>query len=338
MKHHVVIGGAGFIGSWLVDEILKDTESKVTVIDNFISSERFNLSADKRVEVIEGSASKLDTFEKISTPIDTIYQLACFHGNQSSIEKPLDDFENSLKTTLITLEWVRKNSPKTRVIYSSAGCAIADKTWDLPTPVRELETTSLLHDSPYSISKITGEMYCIFYATTFNLDVVRVRFQNVYGPREILGAGVWRGTEHTIWRNVVPVFIWKMLGNQPIQIYGDGGRDFIFVEDLVHGIIQCQKLGKSGQVYNLATGIETKIFDVAKTIKSILSSQSEINQVERRFWDNSGRRLGEVSKSKHELDFHSLTNLNVGLEKTIVWTKSNFDIIKSTINKHSSND
>jgi nucleoside-diphosphate-sugar epimerase len=129
-----------------------------------------------------------------------------------------------------------------------------------------------------------------------------------------------------------------MLGNQPIQIYGDGGRDFIFVEDLAQGIIKCQKLGKSGQVYNLATGIETKISDVAKIIKSILSSHSEIKQVERRYWDNSGRRLGEVSKSKRELDFYSLTSLDVGLEKTIIWTKSNFDIIKSTISKHDLKD
>ena len=336
MKHHVVIGGAGFVGSWLVEEILKDPDTKVTVIDNFISSERLNLSSDPRVELIEGSASQFDTFEKITSPVDTIYQLACFHGNQSSIENPLDDFENSLKTTLITLEWVRKNSPKTRVIYSSAGCAIADKTWDLPTPVKELENTSLIQDSPYSISKITGEMYCLFYANKFELDVIRVRFQNVYGPREILGAGVWRGTEHTIWRNVIPVFVWKMLGNQPVQVYGNGGRDFIFVEDLVKGIIQSQKLGKNGQVYNLATGIETKIYDVATMVKLILSSKSEIQLMQRRSWDNSGRRLGEVNKSKNELNFSAETNLVVGLEKTVKWTKSNFTLIENTIGKHGS--
>jgi len=211
MSHSVVIGGAGFVGSWVVDEILKDPEAKVTIIDNLISSEKTNISNNPRIAFVEGSAAEFITFEQITGSVDFVYQLACFHGNQSSISQPLNDLENGLKTTLVTLEWVKLNHPMATIVYASAGCAFATKTWDVPEAVKEIEKTNLLHDSPYSITKLTGEMYCLLYSRLYDLNIIRLRFQNVYGPREILGAGIWRGNESTVWRNVVPTFIWKAL-------------------------------------------------------------------------------------------------------------------------------
>jgi len=336
MTHSVVIGGAGFVGSWVVEEILKSPESKVTIIDNLISSEKWNISLDPRVTFIEGSAAKFDTFEKIQGPIDFIYQLACFHGNQSSIAQPLDDLENGLKSTLTTLEWVRQKSPQSRVIYSGAGCAVAEKTWDSPEPVREIDSTSLNHDSPYSISKITGEMFCCFYSEQHNLDVVRVRFQNVYGPREILGAGIWRGTSSTIWRNVIPTFIWKALKNENLEVYGNrtASRDFIFVGDIARGCVLAALHGKRGDVYNLATERETKILDLAELILRATSSSSEINIIPPRDWDNSGRRYGSAEKAKKDIKFSATYDLSTGLEETIIWTKSNIKLIDSCISKH----
>jgi nucleoside-diphosphate-sugar epimerase len=334
MTHSVVVGGAGFVGSWVVEELLKDPESRVTIIDNLMSSEKWNISKNPRVTFIEGSAADFATFEKIEAPIDTLYHLACFHGNQSSIARPLDDLENGLKTTLVTLEWIKNNSRTTRVLYAGAGCAVAEKTWESPNPIEEIDYTSIKHDSPYSISKITGEMYCLFYALHHKLDVVRVRFQNVYGPREILGAGKWRGTENTIWRNVIPTFVWKALHDQPLTIYGDGSRDFIYVQDLTHGIMQATKKGESGEVYNLASGTETKIEALALKIKNITDSRSEILIKHRRNWDNSGRRLGSTSKSKKLIDFSAEINLETGLHRTVDWTKNNGELIRTSILKH----
>ena len=340
MAHSVVIGGAGFVGSWVVDEILKTRDSKVTIVDNLISSEIWNISKDPRVVFIEGSAAEFDTLNRIQTPVDFVYQLACFHGNQSSIARPLDDFENGLKTTLTTLEWVKRTNPTARVVYSGAGCAVAEKTWAEPVAVTEVDSTSLFHDSPYSISKITGEMYCIYYAKQQNLDVVRVRFQNVYGPKEILGAGIWRGTINTIWRNAIPTFIWKAINDIPITIFGDeeAGRDFVYVSDIAQGVIAAANLGKSGDVYNLASGIETKISDVVETILILTSSKSKIEFLPKRDWDNSGRRFGNPKKSTNEIGFITTVEFIDGLKDTIDWTGANRNLIESSMLKHQSND
>ena len=337
MSHSVVIGGAGFVGSWVVSEILKDPNAQVTIIDNLLSSEKWNISSDSRVTFLEGSASDIATLEKISGRVDFLYQLACFHGNQSSIIRPLDDLENGLKTTLVTLEWVRTKSPKTRVIYSGAGCAVAEKTWVTPEAVKEIDSTSLKHDSPYSISKITGEMYCLFYVNHYGLDVIRVRFQNVFGPREILGAGVWRGNPNTVWRNVIPTFIFKALNQVDLEIYGNNAsRDFIYVEDIARGVVSAKNFGIAGDVYNLASGKETEIEKLAQLILDLTESQSKLLFKDRRSWDNSGRRMGDVSKAKNLLQFSAQVELKEGLENTVKWTKENLDKIELSVLKHSS--
>jgi UDP-glucose 4-epimerase len=337
MKHSVVIGGAGFIGSWVVEEILKDPDVQITIVDNLISSERWNISLDPRVTFIEGSAANFETLKKISKKVDYVYQLACFHGNQSSIARPLDDLENGLKTTLVTLEWVKQNHPTARVLYSGAGCAVAEKTWSTPNSVSEIDNVQLAHDSPYSISKITGEMYCLYYANQENLDVVRVRFQNVYGPREILGAGIWRGTNNTLWRNVIPTFIYKALNNYDIDVYSGkhASRDFTYVGDVARGVVLTALKGNTGSLFNIASGEEVNIADLLKLIMKKTNSSSHVNYFDRRTWDNSGRRVGMGTKIAHELGFSPKISLDFGIDSTIKWTKNNLDLINLTIGKHS---
>jgi nucleoside-diphosphate-sugar epimerase len=337
MKHSVVIGGAGFVGSWVVDEILKDSDVNVTIVDNLISSEQSNISNDSRVKFFNGSASNIDVLKSIPGKIDYVYQLACFHGNQNSIARPLDDFENGLKTTLVTLEWIKQNHPNARVIYAGAGCAVAEKTWDTPVPTLEKNTTSLLHDSPYSISKITGEMYCSYYALQHSIDVIRVRFQNVYGPREILGAGDWRGTDSTIWRNVVPTFIYRTLKNQKIDVNPSASRDFIYVEDLVFGISLAKEKGQSGSVYNLGSGSEVMISELAEKIMKETSSQSKYEVNYFRSWDRSGRRVANIEKTQNEIGFMAHTSIDEGISKTVDWFKSNLDLIEKCVNKNAFN-
>src|SRR5205823_7106268 len=118
--------------------------------------------------------------------------------------------------------------------------------------------------SPYSISKIVGEFYAVYYARQHRTPIVRVRFQNVYGPGEILGAGRWRGTPATVWRNVTPTFIFKALRGEclPLEGGGEATRDFVFVEDIARGLVLAALGGEPGDVYNLASGAETSIRDL----------------------------------------------------------------------------
>ena len=335
----LVVGGAGFVGSWVVENLLKETDGEIFIVDNLLSSEKSNVSSNSRVHFIMGSASDANVLNKVDAKVDKVFHLSCFHGNQSSIEDPLMDLENNMKPTLTVLNWVEEKMPSSRVVYTGAGCAVAPKTWDAPTGVPEVDETPLLHDSPYSISKVTGEMYAKYFADRRGLDVVRVRFQNAYGPREILGAGEWRGTIHTVWRNVIPTFIWKAINNEDLTLYGAGesSRDFVYVDDLSKGVIAASERGVKGEVYNLASGQEFLIKDVARKIIELSKSGSKLHIEGRREWDHSGRRFGDPTKSANQLKFRTSTEFENGIMETIEWTKSNYDLIQKTIRKHAAN-
>ena len=338
MTNSLVVGGAGFVGSWVVETLLKETKGEIFIVDNLLSSEKSNISTDKRVHFIHGSASEEIVLDKVDVHLDKVFHLACFHGNQSSIFDPLMDLENNMKPTLTVLNWVEKRAPKARIVYTGAGCAVAPKTWDTPTGVPEVDETPLLHDSPYSISKVTGEMYSKYFADRRGLDVVRVRFQNAYGPREILGAGEWRGTVHTVWRNVIPTFIWRAINNEDLTLYGAGesSRDFVFVEDLARGVVAASENGIKGEVYNLASGQEFLIKDVASKIIELSESSSKLHIEGRRDWDHSGRRFGDPSKSSREIGFRTQIGFDEGLKDTITWTRNNSELISNSISKHRS--
>ena len=155
---------------------------------------------------------------------------------------------------------------------------MAAKTFDAAPATTEDAPISLYHDSPYQISKLVGELYSNYYFTQYQLPVVKARFQNVYGPGEILGAGQWRGTPATVWRNVVPTFVYKALHGMPLPVENAGmaSRDFIYVADVCRGLLACALRGKAGEVYNIANGTETSIKDLAMLINKITGNTTPI--------------------------------------------------------------
>ena len=140
----------------------------------------------------------------------------------SSIANPLADHENNTLTSLKLFERLKEIKGLQKVVYAAAGCAVAEKTFENAVATSEDAPVSLFHDSPYSISKLIGEMYGNYYHKAHGLPFVKARFQNVYGPREILGAGRWRGTPHTVWRNVTPTFVWKALDHLALPLENEG--------------------------------------------------------------------------------------------------------------------
>jgi len=335
-KKALIIGGAGFIGRNLTDYLIDNFDYEITLIDNFLSSNQFMVRVDSKITLIEGDAGNLELYKNLQTDFDEVYLLHCLHGNQSSIYDPISDLNNTLKPTIVVFEWLRQTHSKASIVYAGAGCAVAEKTWDQPTGVEETDVINLNHDSPYSISKLTGEMHAQFYSKQFNLNIKRARFQNVYGPGEYLGAGVWRGTEATIWRNVTPSFIWQALNNEKLVVTGQtAARDFIFVRDLVRGLHLVANRGSLGNAYNLASGTETNIFTWAQLIIDILKSESIIEVRAARDWDNSGRRFGNTAKSKKELGFEISTNVTHGLIQTIKWIELHKATMKDLIENHS---
>lgn len=335
----LVTGGAGFVGSNLCIQLLKQYEPReIIVVDNLLSSEASNVVDNKKIRFIYGSIADDRILAQLPADINYVFHLSCFHGNQSSIADPIKDHENNTLTSLKLFEWLNHNAKELhQVVYAAAGCAVAKKTYGDANPTDEDADVSLFHDSPYSISKLIGEMYGNYFFKQYNFPFVKARFQNIYGPREILGAGQWRGTINTIWRNVTPTFIWKALNNEPLRLDagGETSRDFIFVEDVVNGLICCSMYGKSGESYNLASGVETKIKLLAEQIISITKSNSELILKPKRNWDYSGNRFGSTNKSKKEINFEAKISLESGLERTILWTMENRAIIEASIDKHS---
>ena len=334
----LVVGGAGFVGSNLVKLLLKETpELNIHVIDNLLSAEKLNLPKDERVHFTEGSISDDRVLSQLEDRYDYIFHLATYHGNQSSMHDPLADHENNTLTTLKLFERVKNFSKLKKLVYSGAGCAVAKKTYNTAESTVEADVVSLDMDSPYSISKIMGEFYAKYYHKEHSLKVVRARFQNVYGPGEVLGAGQWRGTPATVWRNVTPTFIYKALKGEslPLENGGETSRDFIFVEDIVRGLLYCAMNGEAGDVYNLATGQEVKIRTLAEIINRMTENSRQPSIKPRRTWDNSGCRFGCPEKAKTKLGFVTKVGVEEGLRQTVIWTKENLPFIERMIEKHS---
>lgn len=332
----LVVGGAGFVGSNLVKQILRERPRKLTIVDNFLSADPVNVPDDPAVKLVSGSITSDRILAELDEDLDYAYHLACFHGNQSSIHDPLMDHENNTLTTLKLFERLKVIKSLKKVVYSAAGCAVAAKTFDGATATEEDAPVSLFHDSPYSISKLIGEMYGNYYFTRHGLPFVKARFQNVYGPGEILGAGRWRGTPATVWRNVTPTFIWKSLHGEalPVENGGIATRDFIFVEDMARGLMACGLKGEPGEIYNLGSGAEVSIRELAERINAATGNTTPIALTAARDWDRSGQRFAATDKAREKLGFVAQVPHEEGIRRTAEWTRANKATIRRCMMSH----
>ncbi|CAA7617731.1 NAD-dependent epimerase/dehydratase family protein [Magnetospirillum sp. SS-4] len=332
----LVVGGAGFVGGALCRHLLKLAPRRLTIVDNLLSADIANVPEHDVVEFIPGSIADDRVLTRLSADLEFVFHLACYHGNQSSILDPITDHQNNTLTTLKLFERLKDMPDLRKVVYSAAGCAVARKTFDTAQATAEDAPVSLIHDSPYSISKLVGEMYGNYYFRQHGLPYVAARFQNVYGPGEILGAGQWRGTPATVWRNVVPTFIWKALHGEalPVENGGIASRDFVFVDDIAQGLMACATNGTPGEAYNMASGVETSIGELAETINRLAGNSTPVAMAPARPWDHSGKRFGDPSKSRHRLGFAASVTLEDGLERTIRWTRDNRSRILAAMRRH----
>jgi UDP-glucose 4-epimerase len=332
----LVVGGAGFVGSNLVRALLASSPREILVVDNLLSAERENLPDEPRVRFVEASINDDEVLASLPDGLDYVFHLSTYHGNQSSMANPLADHEHNTLTTLKLYEALKRHDRLQRVVYASAGCTVAEKTFEGAHATQEDAPVSLWLDSPYQISKIIGEYYSNYYFNRHALPVVKARFQNVYGPGEVLGAGRWRGTVNTVWRNVTPTFIYKALNHEalPVENGGIASRDFIYVGDMAQGLIACAVRGEPGGVYNLASGVETTIRELAELINELTENPTPIALAPARDWDHSGQRYGDPEKSRRELGFEATVPLREGLEKTIDWMRDNREFIDRCIAKH----
>jgi nucleoside-diphosphate-sugar epimerase len=314
----VVTGGAGAIGSRLVHRVLDAGAGRVVVVDDLTSGYEWLLPNDPRVELKNGDVTKIDTLG-IDVENPHVFHLAAFFANQNSVDHPKDDLHTNGLGTLATLMWAKEVRAK-RVVYASAGCSIAGHGID--APIAEDMPVSLHLDTPYQITKALGEFYCNYFQTF--VSTVRCRFFNSYGPGEVPGR----------YRNVIPNFIWLAMHDEPLVITGTGEetRDFIYVDDLVQGLFLSATVpGASGEAFNLGTGIQTRVIDLAQAIIKACNSKSKIEYAPRRSWDHSVRRQANIDKATGTLDFHPNMQLADGIERTVEWFTRHRDRIEQEV-------
>jgi nucleoside-diphosphate-sugar epimerase len=139
-----------------------------------------------------------------------------------------------------------------------------------------------------------------------------------------------------VWRNVTPTFVWKALQGEPLPLENEGvaTRDFIYVEDIARGLAACAVAGRPGEVYNLASGVETPIRELAERINRLTANAAGVRMLPKRDGDNSGKRFGSPAKSERELGFRAEVALEQGLQRTLDWTRANAALIRANIEKH----
>jgi nucleoside-diphosphate-sugar epimerase len=177
--------------------------------------------------------------------------------------------------------------------------------------------------SPYQITKMLGELYCNFFLHHYGLRVVKPRFFNSYGPGEVPGQ----------YRNVIPNFIYWAMKGQTLPITGDGEatRDFTYVDDLVDGLLRAGVMERAvGQEFNLGSGTETRVIDLANLINRITGNQAGLRFVERRKWDTKSRLLSCVEKAEDVIGYRPSTPFETGLRNTIQWFEQNWDRIEAS--------
>lgn len=256
----LLTGGLGYIGSYLYNRL--SNNNKIIVLDNFSNNTNYVDKKDRYIDIIKGDIRKKKDIVNIIDEIDIIIHLAAQISVLKSIDEPIFDANNNICGTLNLLETVRKTGAERFIYISSAA------VYGMPTylPIDEKHNTNPI--SPYGLSKLTGERYSILYHDLYGLSVTCLRFFNVYGPKPTKNS----------YSGVITKFIENVKNNKDPIIFGGGNqtRDFIYIDDIMTSIMLTIKEKKSiGEVFNIGTGIPTKIKDLAKIIVK-LNKKSDI--------------------------------------------------------------
>ena len=303
VKRVLVTGGAGFIGSHLVDELIKKGH-KVTIVDNLSTGEKENLNPKAKFYNLDIRDSKIsEVFEKEKPQI--IFHLAAHLSVQDSIIHPSECSSINILGSLNLIENLirfNENISDCKFIFSSTGGAIYGDASVVPTSEDYIE----LPLSPYGVSKLAFEKYLNYYYEIFKLPFVSLRYANVYGPRQKKG--------------VIPIFCNNMLKKQKVIINNDGQqtRDFVFVKDVVKANLLSMenKLG----IFNIGMKEETTVNTIFDKINSLIGLNSEKEYKELKFKEQS-RSCLDNSKALKELGWIPDYNFDRGLRKTVNWFK-----------------
>jgi len=308
MAKYLVTGGAGFIGSNIVEELVR-RKAGVRVLDSLITGNRGNIKPfGNKIDFIKGDIRDRKALKRALKGIDYVIHQAALRSVPKSVDDPFTTNDINVFGTLNLLMESKKAGVR-RVVYASSSSAYGDaerfpqKETDLPKPI-----------SPYGVSKLAAENYCITFAKTFGLETVSLRYFNVFGPRQ---------NPESKYSAVVPIFIFNMFNGKSPVVEWDGkqARDFTYVGNVVEANLNaCVIPGISGEVFNIACGSTTSVMDIVNSINKILKTNIKPVFAPKRSGDVR-KTYADISKMKRLLGIKKLVHFEEGIKLTVDWFK-----------------
>lgn len=300
---YIVTGGAGFIGSHIVDALGESHE--VAVIDNFSSGKKENLDrVHDGITCIQGSITDLSLLRNVFKEADGVFHLAAIASVARSVDDPVATHQTNLTGTLNVLLAARDCGVK-KVVFSSSSAVYGDE----PTlPKREDMPPFPL--SPYAVSKLACEYYCTVFSELFGVKTVSLRYFNVFGPRQ---------DPQGEYAAVIPKFITRLLNEKAPLIFGDGKqtRDFVYVKDVVHANIRAMQSSATG-IFNIGSGESTDLNTLADRIAGILNV-SLLPVYEKPRSGDIRDSVSDITAAGKAFGYRTRYSLDMGLSETIQW-------------------
>lgn len=306
IKNALVTGGAGFIGSHLV-EALVEKGCHVTVLDNLSSGHQDNLERVKdKVTFIQGDIQDEKTLMKVSKGCDVIFHQAAVVSVTKTVEKPVHSAQVNDLGTIQVLDAARHNGVR-RVVMASSSAVYGD-----PPQLPKIESMSPAPLSPYAVQKLTNEYYAALFYRLYGIEGVCLRYFNVYGPRQ---------DPSSPYSGVISIFMLRALNNEAPVIYGDGHqtRDFIYVKDVVHAnLLAATHDDAPGKVFNVGTSNSVEINTLWEKIAALAQCNATAQHEPSRAGDIL-HSLAGIQRAKELLGFVPSTPLDQGLQLTFEW-------------------
>lgn len=307
-KKILVTGGAGFVGSNLVDRLV-EYGAHVVVMDDLFTGRKENISHFESIEFVDGSVNDRDLVDRMVKRSEIVFNLAV-RNIIVSTKSPLLDFQVNTGGMVNILLSAKKHGAE-RVVYTSSASIYGNPRY---LPINEDDSLSTLN--PYAASKLSSENYCFAFFESFRVPMSIVRYSNVYGIKQ---------SPLNPYCGVVSKFFDSVMKGQAPQIHGDGEqtRDFTYVSDAVEATLSAAINPKAeGEVFNVGTGKETSINELADLIIQIAGIKTKPVYIDRRDIDNIRRRVLNIEKSRKILRWGPVKTLRAGLEETHEWLKS----------------
>jgi nucleoside-diphosphate-sugar epimerase len=317
-KNILVTGGAGCVGSNLVQALIKAEAAKIIVLDDLSAAYEWNIPRSQGVSFVEGSVLDDEMLKRVfKDKPDYVFHLAAHFANQNSVDNPETDLMVNGMGTLKVLQYAHIAGVK-RFVYSSSGCGVYGL--DSKIPFEEHDISISLH-TPYQVTKLLGELYTNYFHNLYRLPIVNARFFNVFGPGEVPGR----------YRNVIPNFFYWAMNGQPLPITGDGTetRDWTYVDDIVTGLLVMGIREEAvGEAINLGSGTERRVIDMANLVNEIAGNKAGVIYRERRDWDAKTKLLSSIQKAKRLLGYRPQMEFEEGLKKVHYWFVENWGNIE----------